>query len=190
MKPEDITKMFDIVQKDFTVRYVKAKKEFEEMVNRYPALTNKMFELWELCSTDFYGAFHTVTCGGELDMLEGVEGFISFVGNFFDDATYKLSYQLSDIVKDMVDRRCEFLKQEPKYPSPEEDMRGWSVQYANDDEHSLTEAELVEFIDKLIVYELEYRELVVKHVGGNWKDKTIPQAWRDRKFSIKDVKNS
>lgn len=178
--------IFSGVQEDYESRFAAAQNDFEETLRDYPRLVNKMLELWQMCDTSYYGLFCHVTHGGGLRTLGEVEGFLSFIGNFYDDASYRLVYKLSDMEKSMIESRCKVLGKKVEYPDPKENMRGWTVKYANDDEPDhLSEDVLIEHIDKQIAFELNYREIVLKWVDGDWNDSIIPQSWRDYKFGKK-----
>jgi len=182
MQLEKTTEITRRIKHDFNIRLQKLDTDIKDLFNNHYILTKKMIDLFDFCSTSYYSAFHKVTDGGELNTINGCEGLVSFIGNFYDDASYKLVYRIHPTSKYMVEQKREILNQEIQYPDPEDDIMGWSIGYADDNDNQLTENGLIEFIDKIITHELNCGENWVKRMGGDWNHESIPKSWRDYNF--------
>lgn len=141
-------------KKNFDERFKKVSYEFlEDLFGEKPydkdcqAVIGWMFELYKVNSTTFYTLFKKVMYGRtNLETLEGLEEMRSFVGNFFDDSCVKL------VVNENRTYESPITEKEVKMPiSPAFD---WHLEWAHDDEETLSTKELIEVMRR--VYEGDY----------------------------------
>lgn len=113
-------------------------------------LVAKMIELFEHNSTSFYSLFHKVFCGDtDLRTVEGMESMASFLGNFIDDAEYKLV-------------------NEPNQYGSQCPMLTYEIQFANDDDEKIFIPELIKIIDE-VIEDCERWDLQVKRFSDRVK---------------------
>ena len=110
-------------------------------------LMEKMFELFHCNDTTFYSLFHRVLHGGtDLNTIDGLEALASFLGNFIDDAYFKI------------------VKETNEYGSTNPILT-WHIVYANDDDTSIGIEDLEGIINDVMTASQEWAKQCEKVFG-------------------------
>ena len=102
------------IRQDFERRLLRSQESFDSL--RDTAVMKKLVELHDICSTSVYSLFHKIaTCGFE-QSLENFENLLSIVGNFYDDSSYGVVWEVPDALVTMRKFLRQQIKEEDKYP--------------------------------------------------------------------------
>lgn len=143
------------IRENFEKRFEYAQEEFyRHCASDYSKpICEKMLFLYEKDKLVFSSFFQKIMGWDSFECIEGLEGFNSFIGNFFDDAYCKISYDnaLIDLKNDINKRTCEALEQEYKPVNPQEDISTWVIEWCTDQDDYIGKNDLSNIIDRLIL---------------------------------------
>lgn len=131
----------------------------------------RLLELREFDNMAFLSLLAPLIHWSDINTLEGLEEFNSFIGNFFDDATFKVESKVPDNIKDLRKRARSLFKNMPS--SRKCDRVNYArVYWSNDNcKNPLNEKKLMRLIDEIIQYRKGLRVLREKQeeVKGHHK---------------------
>jgi hypothetical protein len=155
----NIKNLIQEIKEDHNTRRIRAIEEFKRHYDcTYSGNTvRKLLELRDFENRAFLSLLSPILHWSDINSLEGLEEFNSFIGNFFDDATFKVESKVPDNIKDLRKRARSAFKNVFKKKTPLnrkcDRVNYAKIYWSNDDCKSpLNEKKLTTLIDEIIQY--------------------------------------